>query len=50
MGDLEPRQRRLPGEEREGVTRRLTHSCYRCGHRDGDLDALAEHEDQCAGP
>lgn len=23
--------------------------CWRCGHRDEDLDALARHEDECEG-
>lgn len=49
MTDLKPWQRQLPDEEREQYLRRVTHSCYRCGHRENDLDALADHEDRCAG-
>jgi ribosomal protein S27AE len=49
MNDLKPWQRPLPDEERVQFLNRLTHSCYRCGHQEDDLGALAEHEDRCAG-
>ncbi|MFE9747010.1 hypothetical protein ACFYOT_19085 [Saccharothrix saharensis] len=49
MTDLKPWQRQLPDEEREQYLHRVARSCYRCGHRENDLDALADHEDRCAG-
>lgn len=47
--DLKPWQHQLPDEDRSQFLHRVTHSCYRCGHWDNDLEALAEHEDRCGG-
>ncbi|WP_447001955.1 hypothetical protein ACRAKI_19620 [Saccharothrix isguenensis] len=49
MTDLKPWQHQQPNEERAQFLSRLAHSCYRCGRRENDLGALAEHEDRCTG-
>jgi hypothetical protein len=48
MTDLKPWQHQQPDEGRANFLNRLMHSCYRCGHRENDLGALAKHEDRCA--
>lgn len=44
---MKPWHRARSGESQQDRLTRISHSCYRCGHYERDLDVLADHEDAC---